>query len=308
MVCRRRARNLLFLGKTVKAYCRYRGESRPIQRVVQALEKHAPNRVQIVDNENEARLVVLHVTGRNILVRRKVETLRKAGKLCIIIQYVLRGSRNPNTKDWVDIWERAEFVWSYYDLFAMCHEDGTRLPTHFYRSPLGVDASIFYPRAGFARPYIIGTHGSHFMMEGVRECFHAAQHLGKPQAHLGTGILPQPNVLVQNNLDDNDVAILWSQCQFVAGLRRKEGFELPAAEGLLCGARPLLFDQPYYRKWYGDFGVFLPSLERADLITYLESVFRQGATPVSTDEIAAARDLFNWRSIASSFWEYLHEG
>ena len=291
----------------MKVYCRQWGTSHAINRVVRALEQYHPARVQITDSVEEARMVVLHVTGRNHRVRRYVESLRKQNKLCIIIQYSLRGSHHKHTQDWVDIWAQAEFVWSYYDLFAMCHADGTHMPTHFYRSPLGVDSTVFRPIEGVARPYIVGTHGTHFMMESVRECYHAAKQLGKPQAHLGIGIAPQDGVLVQNNLSDADVALLWNQCQFVVGLRRKEGFELPAAEGLLCGARPLLFDEPHYRTWYGDFGVFVPPLPRAELIPHLKRIFQQGAEPVSPAEIDAARERFNWQSIATGFWEYLHE-
>ena len=99
------------------------------------------------------------------------------------------------------------------------------------------------------------------------------------------------------------MADYFSQCQFVSGLRRIEGFELPVLEGALCGARPIVFDQPHYKHWFKDFAVFIGEGSREEVIDSLESVFRIGAIPVSENEKALIRERFNWYKIIRGFWE-----
>ena len=71
-------------------------------------------------------------------------------------------------------------------------------------------------------------------------------------------------------------------------LRRIEGFELPAAEGLLCGARPILFANSSGYDWYKPWGVFIEETDRAGVIDQLEAIFRRGAQLVTSEERAAA--------------------
>ena len=91
----------------------------------------------------------------------------------------------------------------------------------------------------------------------------------------------------------------------MSGLRRIEGFELPAAEGLLCGARPIMFDRPHYRDWFNKWAIFIPEGNREEVLQSLIDVFQQEYRPVTLEEIAEARQLFDWQSIINGFWRYI---
>ncbi len=261
-------------------------DSRGIMRVVDALTDHCP--YEVVDDPRKADVVVVHVIGRLNRMKAYVASL---GKPYVVIQYVLRSSLNPDPADWMEFWKGALFVWSYYDL------DGLG-DFRFHRSPLGV-YPIFSKR-GDGRRFLVCTHGT-YMTEGVRECILAAN--GRPVLHLGEE-LNRPGVTCIRDVSDDDLAGYYSQCLYVSGLRRGEGFEFPAAEGLLCGAKPILFDREHYRKWYDGMAEFIPEEHRDGVIRSLTNLFCK--YPFVLDEHREkARLLFNWNSIMKEFYGYV---
>jgi glycosyltransferase involved in cell wall biosynthesis len=106
-------------------------------------------------------------------------------------------------------------------------------------------------------------------------------------------------------ISDGALAELYATSTWVSGLRHVEGFELPAAEGLVCGARPLVFDQPGMREWYRGLGVFVAELQGEKLIRLLTELFHQSPLPVSQEEREEALRRFDWERIAKGFWEAL---
>lgn len=120
--------------------------------------------------------------------------------------------------------------------------------------------------------------------------------------HLGPDLKLGPGVEYHLDIPDRKLAGLYSMCQFVAGLRRCEGFEMPAAEGLLCGARPIMFDAPHYRAWFDGLAEFIPETDAASVTNALEGLFREGAVPVSQSEKWDARGRFDWQRLVTGFW------
>jgi hypothetical protein len=176
--------------------------------------------------------------------------------------------------------------------------------------PLGVDAGIFYPRSVDARydsgeveRFVIATCSQHALSEGVKECVVAAKRLGLRAFHLGHELRRGEDVVCRSGITDMELAYYYAQSLYVSGLRRVEGFELPAAEGLLCGARPILYDQPHYRKWYDGLAVFIPEESREKVTDSIETVFRSEYKPVQPSEIEEAKRRFNWQTIVTGFWE-----
>lgn len=276
-----------------------------VRRITQQLRLSAQAAgVTITPNIAEADLIVLHVIGRQDQVTAKVEAIRQKRQRYAVIQYCLRSTKRPHTPGWLPIWQGAATVWSYLNLPAALTEDGVGTPLgNFYYRPLGADASIFRYATG-PRPYVICTSGQSALTESVREVCVAAQRVGKRVFHLGPRLRSLgSHVDCAEGMDDKALADLYGQCEFVSGLRRVEGFELPAAEGLLCGARPVLFDRPHYRYWYEPWGVFIPEGSRTQVIDSLEAVFRNGVTPVSAVDRAAAAEYFNWERIIWGFWD-----
>jgi hypothetical protein len=107
-------------------------------------------------------------------------------------------------------------------------------------------------------------------------------------------------------LEDEQLAAIYNECEFTSGLRRIEGFELPAAEGLLCGSRPIMFDKPHYKHWYGDWAYYIPELDREGVLECLKFIFdNEKAKPVTDEEWENAAALFNWPRLVGDFWRQL---
>lgn len=273
-------------------------DDRAMARIEEALIRHAPKDVEVVGSIEEADLVLLHVIGRLDRIKRMTTYLQEQGKEYAILQYAIRSTKTPHTKDWISVWQGAKLVWSYYDLPSLCEEDGTSADFPSYTSPLGT----YFDSPLRKKQYVIATSGRSYLTESVRECRHATS--GKV-FHVGPD-LGRDDFECSNGMNDVDLAVRYSQCQFVSGLRRIEGLELPAVEGLMCGARPIVFDRPDHRLWYEGLAEFIPEGSREEVIESLKEVFAKGARPVSTEEKKIARERFNWCRILTEFYERLH--
>lgn len=284
----------VFIGTERNDWC--------LRRVTRALARYAPDDVELVEDRNEADLVVMHVIGRNDRTRRNAQRLLDNGQRYACIQYSLRSTMRPHTSSWLPLWRDAVLTWSYYDLKAWCAKEWTPANFPFYHAPLGVDGEVFYPRDE-ERQFIIATSGRAAVTESIREASFATKRVAGSMFHLGQELNRGPDIVCDEGMDDEALASILSRCQFVAALRRTEGFEMLAAEGLLCGARPICFDRGHYRQWYGPWAVFIPEGMRPEVTDDLVAVFREGARPVSDEERQAAAHLFDWQRIITGFWE-----
>lgn len=273
---------------------------RGMSRVVRALERFAPQRIEIVPDAREAGLVVLHAIGRVERLTRAAEALRKQGKRYAVVQYAVRSTKTPKTSSWLPLWEKAALVWSYYDLRMLCAEDQVDASFPFYHAPLGTD----FEHPSSRKQYLIATSGLSYLTESVRECVLAARTVGKPVFHVGPD-LGIPGLECSDGMSDAALAVKYSQCAFVSGLRRIEGFEFPVIEGLLCGARPICFDQHHYQVWFHDLAEFVEEEPREGVLVSLENLFAQGARPVTEEEKQLARERFDWSTIVSAFYSRL---
>lgn len=276
--------------------------SRAMGRVEEALCRYTQHEVTRLPSA--AGVVIIHVIGFPDTVRA-IEECERFGQKFVLIQYCLRTTQAATVTMWLSYWRRALLVVSYYDLIAMAAEDGETLDgVNFFHTPLGVDAEVFKPSAAQRyRRYAILTSGYVAHTECAQEAASAATRLGGETVHLGPDLRLQGAVTYRLGIPDAELARVYQQCQFVAGLRRIEGFELPAAEGLLCGARPILFDQPHYRRWFEPWGEFIPELSAEGVEDQLALLFARGPRPVERDELEDARDRFSWRRIVNELWE-----
>lgn len=274
-----------------------------VSRVAAAVKKYAPPGVKLVNSEAEADLVMLYCFGRRKHFKWHAESLTKLGKKYAMLQLAIRSTMNPNTIDWLPVWKDAKVVWSYYNLPALCKEDGVSGNFNFYQTPLGVDDAFF--ETPTARKYIIASSGHGYLTESARECILAAANVGRPSFHVGPVIISRPNVDFSNGIDDEQLAKKYSACEFVSGLRRTEGFELPVIEGLMCGARPVVFDRPHYRMWFDGLAEFIPETSREPIIKDLTKLFKKGARPVTDKEKQIVKKKFNWETIIKGLWREL---
>lgn len=294
--------------------------SRGLQRIADALQHYAPSTIEVVDDPTRAQLTVIYAIGRRDHVERQCQEILEQGKKYAIVQVCLRSTMSPSTWDWLNIWQGAHLIWSYYDLRRihemedgagcgyfetqeqMDRSDSDEYLGIFMHAPLGVDSAIFYPR-NVPKAYTIATSGSNKLQESIRECALAAREVNGHVYHLGNPRRWYGNMTYSNNVDDHRLAAAYSACEFVSGLRRTEGFELPAAEGLLCGARPIVFDTPDYRWNYREFAEFIHEGTRAEVVDQLVQLFKQGARPVGAAELEEARYWFNWERVCGEFWQ-----
>jgi hypothetical protein len=247
-----------------------------ISRIVTNLNLYLPKDITIVYDPDDADFTVLIIVGRRdhaVIKARKVKNYAVA-------QLSLKSTRNPDPEDWMELWSGAKVVWSYYDLNGKFN---------FYHTPLGADSRIFHP-LNLEHKYAIGVTGGYTRTECIFECNEAARKLGRSIARI-------------KDATDEELNFMYNQCDYVSGLRRKEGFEMPAAEALLCGIRPIMFDTPNYRQWFDGFAEFIPEEDMESVCMSLVKLFQEEPRKVTKEEMMDAKTGFDWKYIISGFWE-----
>jgi hypothetical protein len=283
--------------------------SRAMTRIAQALALHRPPGVSIVKRRAMADVVVMYIIGADAISAGAA--MLRSHQQYVPVQCCLRTAGGSDA-DWRTFWSQSALTWSYYDLSDQIP------PDLFYYAPLGID-NAFFPRPDTAgtspRELLAVTTGyvSGAGAEAIDEVWHAIHYLSGKGAHIGpkrvVGVMPHTNWWAAEGVTDAALAKVYSTAKYVAALRHIEGFELPAAEGLACGARPILFDQPALRHWYGNHAIYVPDCSGPKLIDYLTHIMRDGGDseyrPVHMDERHAVLQKFNWVDIAPNFWTRL---
>ena len=88
----------------MKVYLKPDTESRGINRVYKALIQYMPDNLKVINSIREADLVVFHVIGRVEALTRQITSVKNSNKDYAIIQYCLKSTQKPHTKEWVDLW------------------------------------------------------------------------------------------------------------------------------------------------------------------------------------------------------------
>lgn len=276
----------VFLADTIRSF--------GIERCVQAL-RNAPDYITVVDTPEEADIVVIQINGR---LEHTKQAIQEYGKPYALFQHAWLSTMNPTAEEWQEVWDNSVITGSHY-----------ALPTDkLVRLPLGV-GSEFSCNHLKRKQYLICTSGLSYLTESVRECIKAAEIVGGRVLHLGPDHAARGHKHVKcvSGITDDGLAHLYNRCKFVSGLRRIEGFELPCAEGLVCGARPVMFDQPHYKDWFGTWAEYIPEEPRPDVVASLVKLFSEPVRKVTDQERDDARRLFSWDEFSSSFYEHLRE-
>lgn len=269
--------------------------SRAMHRVAGALKRHAPVWAEVVDRIDECDVQVLHAIG--VDARPDMWAPGYA-----VIQYCTTADSVENREE---LWEPARVVWSYYPV--------EKQPENFYLAPLGVDPA--FRSNGHTRDIGVVTSGTSSAdgMEPIKEVAEAALLSGLSVVHLGPrkiegmAVRREPSWVNYEDLSDTQVAEAYGRAHWVSGMRYFEGFELPAAEGLACGARPIAFAQPAMKLWYGDSVRYVPETRGDALIRALMEQFAR-PSPVGDGEQQLALARFDWKPIIEGFWERVRDG
>ena len=197
-----------------------------------------------------------------------------------------------------ELFENAMLVYSHMDLKPIFPD------INFIRGAWGCHTDVWFGLADRNNSkYQILCTGEIAKTEGIEECVFACDNLGVKMLHVG------PNFQYKNfsytttsNLTGEQMRTAYNDCKWVSGLRRIEGFEKPVCEGLLCGCRPVCFDTPLYRYWYGDLARYVK--EGTDIETYndIVKVMKEEYEPVTDTEKEFAIEKFGWKNVAKRFW------
>lgn len=294
-------------------------------RVANALAAHAPPHITPVDKLSDiatADLVVLHLidwpfTDSGAWVPSHYPHLSKPWQWppqtqFAAIQYCLRTTRRPDPREWMDFWRQCALVWSYYDLSSY-QQRGINV----YHAPLGVNPATFYPPNDSTprEPFVITFgHVDGYPAEPISAVWQAASKAGLQALHIGSNSPANmtdkpPGWKSISNLTDDALAHLYRSASWVSGLRHIEGFELPAAEALSCGANAVLFDHPSQRHWYsvaGNAAQFVRDTpDYKALVAQLTRVLTSEPTPIPS--LPALRYMFSWPRIVKGFWERVEQ-
>ena len=280
--------------RIMKIYFEVDHKSNAINRVVTNLAKYLPSNFARVKSKSEADMVILHISGRNNHKTREARNLTGQGKQYAVIQYSWKSTRNPDPNDWMELWQGAKVVWSYYAL---------PLPD-YYHAPLAADSSIFYPQEE-EKKYLVGSVGNSFKVECIGELQFAVWYAKKYGVHVGKNFNSNPIIDYVSSIDDSEMRAMYNKCKWFSCLRRKEGFEMPAVEALLCGVRPIMFDTPNYRQWFDGLAEFIPERSVADTVNRLNKLLKTEPRPVTKEEIEETKRRFNWEVVIARFYDRL---
>lgn len=261
------------------------------------LIEHAPGQIEIVEEPEQAQLQIQQMC----LAEEAHEAIK-------CDRYVLYLHNMPATAGdnalLLEVMERALLVCSYEDL-------PVSLPGGypFARLPQGADPNVFCSTEEIREHAVLTTGflGTYWnkqcgQLEGepILETHVAAIRAGKRALHVGPN-LEGVDLLEEYREDDTFMANCYSRCHYVSGLRWQGGFECPTLEGLLCGCRPIAFDLPNGRYWWGEHAVFVPH-DTSKLTDDLQAVLSQEPEPVSYAERDFIARKFCWKKVAGEFW------
>jgi hypothetical protein len=261
-----------------------------MHRINEQLRKFAPPEIELVDESGDAEVQILDVVGLGSL-----EYL-SAGDY-VLIQHCYLTTEKPTASFWLPLFRGARLVVSCLDLVALTGADD--FP--FFRTPWGVDGDTFRDHR-LRRDFAVLTTGWDTTGEAIVECYEAALEVGLPVIHLGGDFGLGSGFHVFDEISDDDLARMYGSCRYVSALRRGEGFELPALEGLACGARPICFDSEQYRHWFGDHAVYVPELPPRELREALANVFGRAPDPVTESERKEILERFDWQNVCGELW------
>lgn len=280
--------------------------SRAMDRVSLALARYAPTCVEIVAEPEKADLQVLHVIGLDSFDQLRAPEY-------VVIQYCGAAVHDNETGKnvlmtdpgaWGPWWDKARLVWSYYDLRNACKDN-------FYYAPLGV-ANVFIDSRGPAAVRDIAVMSSGFVTgpgaEAIEETALAADRLGLQCVHLGPSNVENMATHPKNwtavlNISDYQLRQLYERTEWVSALRYVEGFELPALEALMCGARPIVFHRPDMIQWYDGHAAFVEETSGPALVDQLVEIIKHRPAPVTVEEKQELIQQFSWQPIITRFWE-----
>ena len=262
-------------------------------RISDALHKFAPDWVEWVQDYDTCDIALIHVVGTG-----EIELLEKP-KPKVIIQHCYFTAGAPGV-NYIKFWKQSILTVSFHNLPSYTDR---KFP--FYHMPWGADADMFKLLLNTPRTIKILATGHVAETEGIDKVFEAARNTGTVLYHTGHNFnWDKSHYTFLQNLNDSQFVELLNSVQYVSALRFIEGFELMAIEGLFCGARPIIPNDPTY-DWYREYAYTID--RNSDIVKQLENIIKNPPRPILTDEYETIVQKFSWQTLIPNFYKILQE-
>ena len=284
--------------------------SRAMWRIRDAFMKHAPQGTEFIKGfgPGEKNNVVhcIHWVGQNPKEHTKRdEGIFSVDTLPLTPRYLVFGHAGN--------WHYGQFDSHYQRLMkeaALVITFDRRIlgyeGSNIFETPWGYEPDTFY-RAPCQKRFKVMATGYAADAEAIDACYDACLRMRVKMCHIGCQLPGIPGLGTcerYEHIKDHKMRELYNASEYVSGMRREGGFELPVIEGYACGAQPVVFDQPTMHKYYEDFAVFVPNIKRFDLSMKLEHVFRQPRNVQPSPDILKR---FHWAPIMKGLWDRVKE-
>lgn len=178
--------------------------------------------------------------------------------------------------------------------------------SNIFETPWGFEPKTFYWTPSHKRFKVMAT-GYAADAEAIDACYDACLRMRVKMCHIGCKLpgIPGTHTCTRyEHIPDHKMRELYNLSEYVSGMRREGGFELPVIEGYASGAQPVVFDQPTMHKYYDDFALFMPNIKRFSLSLKLEFIFKQSRHVKPNPEIL---ERFHWSRIMRGVWSRVQE-
>ena len=280
--------------------------SRAMERIRQAFIKYAPKTARFQGSIEDQPIHCLNYMGQN----PKEHT--KRDEICMGVPTL------PVTEKYLVFAHIGNPHYPQHDIYFQKMMSGALLVITFDKRILGYKGSnvletswgyepdLFYRYPGL-KTYKILCTGYMADAEAIDACWDACGNISAKLCHVG-GRLPEVKVGRWcdrfEGVSDGHLRTLYNSAEYVSGMRREGGFELPVIEGYACGCQPIVFDQPTMHKYYEDFALFVSNVPRYDLAKRLVNLLLPKKS-IRPDPKILKR--FQWRQVMRRIWTGIKE-
>jgi len=263
-------------------------------RISKAFHDYAPDWVEWVEKPEDSDVYIVHVVGRGELPELKREVRNK-----VIIQQCYF-TAEANLANYPAYWKDALLTISFHNL-----PDYTDEKFNFYRMPWGADKRVFR-RHNWSkiRDVKLFTTGHVAGPESIDIVFEAIKSVGAVMLHTGKDFKwDNKHYKYVPHMPNWALVNLLNRTQYIACLRKIEGFELLGIEGLFCGARPIILDLPTY-DFYGDHAY---TISPQDITKQLIEILSKEPLYVGKEEHEKVVQTFGWDNLIPKMFERIRD-
>lgn len=277
-----------------------------IHRIAENIKKYTPNQndsgymITYVDHPSKADIQFVYAIGDG-----QLEQIIRWAKPFVLWQICYKTTEKPDI--WKHYWNKDSCLAlvSYYDLEKDFITDKTK--DKYLMTSLGYDPKVFHNNSDKGRErlydaitfgYVDGESGE--VIKDLLKPFPKLVHVG---GNIGINQMENEGYVRIEGIDDGTLSRLYNESRYVGAMRYTEGFELPALEGLACGATPIMFDLDDYKRWFDGYALFV---NRDTLQKDLLKISREKTKLNKTkDEVQEFLKTRTWEHVMTNYWNFI---